>query len=101
MATTAGRIALNASRQKGCSSASQQDGLGDSLTAGCVVHASLVDGGDLAGALPVVVLGLPEAADEADNEGGADGSQVARQHGVIAAQVVDVDLACTVSTGKR
>jgi hypothetical protein len=54
----------------------------------------LVHHWDLAGGLPVVLLGLPQREDDEDDEGGADGGEVARQHGVVAAQVVHVDGAC-------
>jgi hypothetical protein len=45
----------------------------------------VVDHGDLAGGLPVVVVWLDEGDDGADDAAGEDGHQVASQHGVVSA----------------
>ena len=53
------------------------------------------------GGLPVVVLGLHDGHDGADDGRNDDGSQVTAQHGVVAAQVVDIDGAIVALAGDQ
>ena len=43
----------------------------------------IIDHGDLAGALPVIVVGLDEGHDHHDEGAEQDGYQIAQKHGVV------------------